>query len=230
LKRITYIRHLFGEKKNWFFYSVVFLFSLSTLFRSLDPGKPVYDTVYRNLFSPSSMTFLLYPLFLLLIMHNCSLFDHPYVVPKMGKRKNWWKTRIQYLVLDIGLFLLFTNGLAIALSLILGKMNSSLPLIKILLNMVLQFLGYFFLAVLFLTVRVWSGEAVYGFLAAYSVVAADYIILQTSFDINLLMLHIFVLTTGRVWLSNFIYLLFLCATITIGGYFVIKEIDISIHF
>ena len=226
MKRITYIRHLFGEKKNCFFYLFILLFAGGSLLRPLDPGKPAYDTIYQSLFSPPPMTFLLYPLFLLLVMHNSTIFDHPYVVPKMRKRKAWWEKRIQYLGLDIGMFLLFTNGLAVVLPLIMGKTDPHLPVAKILLNMVLQFLGYYFLAVLFLTVRVWSGKATFGFLASYAVVAADYICLQTAYDINLLMLHIFILTTGRVWLSNFLYLFFLCAASTIGGYYIIRDIDI----
>lgn len=228
MKSHLYIKHLFGDKRTYLLYLLILLYALNNLFRPLDTdGISLFFDIHENIFSISTVTFLLIPLFLLLIEHNAVLFDHHCIILKMNKKKTWWRSRITYLGIDIGIFTLFTNGLVLLFSFILEQPDWQFSTFKsIFLSIVLQFLGYASLAVLFTAGKVLTRKTYIGFITAYAIIVLDFLFLQLSLSINILSNSMFILINGNIiWLARFFYLLSLFIVITVGSYLLVKDID-----
>ena len=119
-----------------------------------------------------------------------------------------------------------TNGLALLLSFLSGQPGRTFTILRIiLLSGILQFIGYAFLGILFITGKVLTGKIYIGFVASYAVIALDYIFLQLSIDISILSRSMFLPADGRLWLAPCLYLLFMFGVVTAGSYYLVKDMD-----
>lgn len=221
MKTTLYLKHMFSFKRTFIIYFILLLYPFNVLFRLTynDDANKLFCLMHEIVFSVYTATFLLIPLFLLLIEHNAILFSNNNVIVKLKTRANWWKEGIKLLLfVDIAIFTLFTNTLVYLPILAVKKIfsihfNLIANAFKIAL---LQFLGYGVLGMLFIAVRLFTGKRYMAFIAPFTIVALDYIFLQFGIDIDILIRHMFMPIninqyTGQldvlVWMYSLIYLI-----------------------
>lgn len=231
LKIGLYLKHMFSFKKTYLFYAIPLLYPFYVLLRPIDAldSTELFYIIYDNIFSIYTATFLLTPLYLLLIDHNSTLFDHNNIILKMKTKDNWWKVRIGLLGIDITIFTLFTNMLVYLSLAALHKLSSVhlLLLSNVLGSALKQFLGYAILGVLFIAVTILTGKKYMGFIMAYAIIALDYICLQFGIKINILSYYMFIFANdGKSWLLHFLYLISILGVICYISIYLIKKRDL----
>lgn len=239
---IMYIRHLISTMRSWIIILIWILYPLNTLLgpdtlskTSAPANETIVYSLYHNIFSFYTVTFITIPLFLLLLEHHSNFFDEPKVLIRHQSFARWWLKRLGFLCIDSLLYAVFTNMLvfyAIFINSRIGAITLSFiaTLLKIL---IFQLVGYMVLGIVYTIGTYMTGKNFLGFVFAYGIVMVDFVLFQLQSYIQFLIPQMYFLLVpnietdiDRSFAMIFVYLTSLLCLVGLVGYLLSSRMDV----
>ncbi|NLD47409.1 MAG: hypothetical protein GX660_09450, partial [Clostridiaceae bacterium] len=162
-----------------------FLFSVNA---SIVIDRNIYD-LYFNIFSNYSVTFILIPLFVLLLEGNAHFFDDIKVITRFENKLDWWNKRLSISAVECLCFTVFTNMIIYIYICINNKfedINYEFVLFTFK-NSLIHFLGYLVLFTCFISIACMFEKIYIGIMVVLFVFFIDFILFASRYTFNIIL-------------------------------------------